>query len=416
MTIYGVVILLALLLGFVLDAVAGYLNIRALSDHPPAIFADLVDDATWKRTRAYARSRATLDMSASAFKLLALLTWWFAGGFPWLDRVIASWNMGVLGSGGIYIGLILFAAKMVSLPFKIYATFVVEARFGFNKTTPATFIGDKAKSLLLSLVLGGPFLIAVLVFFHYTGEMAWLYCWATASVFLLLIQYIAPIWLMPLFNRFVPLPEGSLRQAIVSYTRKVQVPLANVFEMDGSRRSTKSNAFVTGFGKYRRIALFDTMIQRHSQAEVVAVLAHEVGHYKLNHIPKMTAFALGYMGLFCWILAIAMHQPELHHAFYMEKVTLHGGLIFFILLVVPVDLLLGPLMKWISRHYEYAADRFVVETLEDGAPLVSALKKLAVDNLSNLTPHPFYVVIHHTHPPLLSRIEAIKACATEKNH
>lgn len=407
MTTYGFIVIISILLSFSLDTLAGYLNIRALREHPPDLFADCVDASTWTRTKEYTQARAILDMTASAVKLVALLIWWFSGGFLWLDRLIGAWNLGVLGAGGVYIGLFLFGSKLISLPFKIYVTFVIEARFGFNKTTPITFVADKAKGLLLSLVLGGPFLIVILAFFHYAQSMAWLYCWGTASAFLIIIQYIAPIWLMPLFNRFSPLPDAPLRQEILEYTRRVQVPIGEVFTMDGSRRSTKANAFVTGFGKYRRIALFDTMIQRYSVVEVVAVLAHEVGHYKQRHIPKMTVLAVLYMGILCGLLSVSMHQIDLHRAFYMEHVTLHGGLIFFILLVVPLDLLMGPVMKWISRHYEYAADRFAVETLRDATALTSALKKLAVDNLSHLTPHPLFVAIHYTHPPLLSRIEAI---------
>lgn len=414
MTIYGIIILTALLFSFVLETGAGLLNIQAMREHPPEEFADIVDAATWSQTRAYAKDRATLEITSGAFKLITLLTWWFAGGFPWLDRIVNSWHLGDLAIGVLYIGLLLLISKLVSLPFKIYGTFVVEARYGFNKTTLATFITDKAKGVLLSLVLGGPFLIALLYFFQYTGSLAWLYCWGLASAFLLFIQYIAPILLMPLFNRYTPLPDGMLRQAIQSHAQKNQFPISNLFVMDGSRRTTKTNAFVTGFGRHRRIALFDTMIERHSISEVVAVLAHEIGHAQLGHIPKMTTLALMYLGVLCGLLAFSMQHPNLHHAFYMERVTLHGGLTFFTLLVVPLDLLMGPILKWISRHYEYAADRHAATSLPDPMALVSALKKLAVNNLANLTPHPLQVIINHSHPPLLQRIEAIKQC--KKGH
>ncbi|MBF0126954.1 MAG: M48 family metallopeptidase, partial [Magnetococcales bacterium] len=341
-------------------------------------------------------------------KLAALLLWWFAGGFPWLDRLVAALEFGVLGGGVAYIGVLLLLSKLISMPFKIYGTFVVEARHGFNKTTPATFIGDRAKGLLLSLVLGGPFLIAVLFFFQYTGERAWLACWGTATAFLLFIQYIAPIRLMPLFNRFTPLPDSPLRREILDYAHRVRIPLANVFVMDGSRRSTRTNAFVTGFGHHRRIVLFDTLIARYTTSEVVAVLAHEMGHNHLRHIPRMTLFAVAHLGVLCALLAMAMGVPELHRAFHMEHVTLHGGLIFFMLLVVPLDLLTGPVMKAISRRFEYAADHFAATTLPDPEPLLSAFKKMAADHLAHLTPHPLHVFLHHAHPPLLKRIEAIR--------
>ncbi|MBF0179295.1 MAG: M48 family metallopeptidase [Magnetococcales bacterium] len=413
MTMLGLLILLAMLTSFGLDVTAGALNLRALAAHPPERFADVIDQAAWDRARAYIRDRTILDLTASGFKLAMLLVWWFMGGFPWLERVIGAWKLGILGSGAIYIGVLFLLAKLIALPFKIIGTFLVEARHGFNRTSIATFVGDKAKSFLLSLVLGGPFLIAVLYFFQYAGQWAWLACWGTATVFLVFVQYLAPTWLMPLFNRFVPLPEGPLRGAILDYLRGVGFPASNVYEMDGSRRSTKVNAFVTGFGARRRIVLFDTMVARHSVPEVVAVLAHEVGHARLRHIPKMTLFAVLYLGIMSQILAIAMGMPDLHKAFYMEHLTLHGGLIFFMLLVVPLDLLLGPAMKSLTRRYEYAADHFAATTLTDPGALAAALKKLAANNLTHLTPHPFHVFLHYSHPPVLQRIEAIERCARE---
>ncbi|MBF0212028.1 MAG: M48 family metallopeptidase [Magnetococcales bacterium] len=408
MSIYGLTILAALVAGFLLDTLMVWLNRQAMSAPPPERVMAFIDPDTWKKTIAYAKARALLDIVASGSKLIALLIWWFAGGFPWLDRLVLSWELGTLGSAAVYVGLLLLAFKLFSQPFKIYNTFVLEARFGFNRASAFTFVGDRAKGFLLSLVLGGPFLIAVLFFFHYKGQWAWLYFWITASAGVIFVQYLAPILLMPLFNRFTPLADGPLRQAMQSYLQQVGVSGDGIFTMDGSRRSGRTNAFVTGLGRWRRIVLFDTLLQRHSIPEVVAVLAHEVGHHCLGHIPRITAVAVAHLGVMSALLSLAMHQPALHHDFLMERVTLHGGVIFFILLAVPLDLIAGPILKAISRHHEYAADRFAASTLSDPVALVDTLKRLAKDNLTLLTPHPWHVIWHHGHPPILWRIEAIE--------
>lgn len=405
---YGLTILLALVLGFLVDALVIALHIRTLRATPPESVVGYCDQITWEKTVAYAKARSALDLVTSGSKLLALLIWWFAGGFAWLDRLVASWHLGRLGSAAVYIGLLLVLFKLFSQPFKIYHTFVLEARFGFNRTSLLTFIGDRAKGLLLSLMIGGPLLISVLFFYTRKGEWAWLYFWGTASAFVIFIQYMAPVLLLPLFNRFTPLPASALGLAIRAYLQRAGVPFSGIFTIDGSRRSTRANAYVTGLGGKRRIVLFDTLLEHHSEPEVVAVLAHEVGHHVLGHIPRTTAIAVAYIGALTALLTLAMHQPALHQDFLMDRITMHGGIVFFILLVVPFDLVTGPLLKALARRHEYAADRFAVETLNDPTALVSALKRLAVDNLSLLTPHPWHVFLHHTHPPLLWRIAAIE--------
>ncbi|MBF0272632.1 MAG: M48 family metallopeptidase [Magnetococcales bacterium] len=412
MSIYGLIILSALVLGFLLDALVVFLNIRALGVRPSEKVAAVTDLPTWEKTMAHARAKAILDIVASGSKVVALLIWWFAGGFPWLDRIVASWALGPLGGAVVYVVLLLLLFKLFSQPFKLYHTFVLETRFGFNRTSVTTFLEDRAKGFLLALVVGGPFLVVVLFFFHFKGEWVWLYFWGTAAAFVVLVQYLAPVVLMPLFNRFTPMPDGSTRQAIQGYLDRIGLPFSGIFTMDGSRRSTRTNAFLTGLGRGRRIVLFDTLLARHGDAEVVAVLAHEVGHLVLGHLRRVTVVAVLHLGLMSVLLAMAMHQPALHHDFFMERVTLHGGFVFFVLLAVPLDLLTGPVLKWISRRHEYAADRFAVSTLGDCAPLVTALKRLARENLTGLTPHPWHVILHHSHPPVLDRIAAIEAAAS----
>ncbi|MBF0163857.1 MAG: M48 family metallopeptidase [Magnetococcales bacterium] len=409
MSLFGLTILFALLIGFLADTLVVLVDLRAMPATPPDKVAGFIDARVWEKSMAYARAKAMLDIVASGSKLAALLLWWFLGGFAWLDRLVASWRLGEIASAVLYVAILLLAFKIFSQPFKIYHTFVLEARFGFNRTSWNTFIDDRAKGLLLALVIGGPLLVTVLVCFYYWKGWAWLYCWLSATFFLILIQYIAPAVLMPLFNRYTPLPEGSLKQAITTYLDQAGVTFSGIFTVDGSRRSTRANAFVTGLGTQRRVVLYDTLLLRHPESEVVAVLAHEIGHLVLGHLRRVTAITIPYLGLMCALLSLAMQQPELHRDFFMERVTLHGGFVFFVLLAVPVDVVTGPLLKMVSRAHEFAADRFAATTLERPAALASALKQLAAANLTLVNPHPWRVFLHHAHPAILARITAIEA-------
>ncbi|MBF0627177.1 MAG: M48 family metallopeptidase [Magnetococcales bacterium] len=395
-SIYGLTILVALVAGSLLEALACFFNRRA--------WRSPQDDPIM----AYARAKAALDLVASTSKLVALGIWWLAGGFPWLDRLVATWHLGRLGSGVVYVGILLVAFKLFSQPFKVYHTFVLEARFGLNATPWVTFVTDRAKGFLLSLVLGGPFLISVLYFFSRKGEWAWLYFWASASLCVVFIQYLAPVWLMPFFSRFRPLPEGTTSQAIRAHLQRVGLDCAGIFLMDGAGRATRASVFVTGWGRKRRVVLFDTLLQRHSDAEVVALLAHEVGHHRLGLLWRVTGIAVVQIGLLSALLAVAMDQPELHRDFFMERLTLHGGFIFFILLAVPLDLLTSPLLKAISRRHVHAADRFALETLAAPESLAAALRRVAEQEPNRIPPAPWQVFLHETQPPLLWRIEAIE--------
>jgi STE24 endopeptidase len=248
----------------------------------------------------------------------------------------------------------------------------------------------------------------VLAFFEYAGYYAWLYCWVAVTIFSLAVQYVAPTWIMPLFNKFTPMEPGELKEAILQYARSVKFPVRNVLVMDGSKRSSKSNAFFTGFGRNKRIALFDTMIEKHSVSELVAVLAHEIGHYKKKHILQGTIISILHTGGILFLLSIFMGSPGLYEAFYMDQPSTYTGLLFFGLLYTPVELMLSIVFQVISRKNEYQADRFTAATTHEPENLANALKKLTVDHLSNLTPHPFYVFLNYSHPPLLQRVEALK--------
>ncbi len=283
MNIYAIIILCAIALSYTLDLFADILNLKALRSDLPDEFKGVYNAEDYRRSQEYTRVNTRFGFLTSTFELIFTLVFWFTGGFNYLDRIVRGWGLHPIINGLVYIAILVFLRVILSLPFSVYDTFVIEERFGFNKTTPKTFITDLLKALGLSIVIGGPLLAGVLMFFEYAGSYAWLYCWIVTTVVILFLQFIAPTWIMPFFNKFTPLEEGELRGSILRYARSVKFPLENVFVMDGSKRSTKSNAFFTGFGKHKRIALFDTLIEKHSVGELVSILAHEIGHYYYDH-------------------------------------------------------------------------------------------------------------------------------------
>ncbi|MBF0370096.1 MAG: M48 family metallopeptidase [Magnetococcales bacterium] len=397
-----------LVLAYLLELVANLLNLSALKQPPAPEIADLEDKDQRQRSCAYTRAKTQLEIWQSTLSLIAVLLFWFAGGFNLLDQLVRGFGWGLVATGTAYIGGLMLLMQLLGLPFDLYGTFVIEGRFGFNKTTPATFVGDWLKGWLLALVLGGPLLAVILLFFEKSGPWAWLYCWGAAGLFMVFVQYIAPTWLLPLFNRFTPLPEGELREAIIAYAKRVRFPLSNLFEVDGSRRSGKGNAFFVGFGKQKRIALFDTLIANHGVEELVAILAHEVGHYKMGHIPKGTLLSILHLGGMFYLMSLFLSESGWLMALGLEQPSVYGGLVFFSLLFTPVELIVTPAMKWMTRKFEYEADRFAARSLDDPSQLVKSLKKLSGSHLSNLTPHPFYVILHYSHPPLAQRIAALQ--------
>lgn len=405
-------IILALMLGEVLLSVtADLLNLGRLSTRLPEAFAGWYDPEHYRRSQNYLRDTTRFGWVTEGFDLLIVLGFWFGGGFALLDHWVQALNLSPVPGGLIYIGLLAIAKLLLGLPFDVYATFVIEEKFGFNKTTWRLYLLDRLKGLLLGMLLGAPLLAAVLSLFIFAGNHAWWYCWLISTLFLLVVQYIAPTWLMPIFNRFTPLPEGELRAAIMAYAQSIGFALDNIFVMDGSRRSTKSNAFFTGFGRHRRIVLFDNLIERHEVEEVVAVLAHEMGHYKLRHIFKMLALGIAQLGVMFFFLSYFITYPPLFDAFFVERMSIHTGLVFFGLLYTPLGTVMRMGLQSISRSHEYAADHYARTTYAYGQALADALKRLSVDNLSNLQPHPLYVLLNYSHPPVLERIKAIEAGA-----
>ena len=414
MNIYGVIILATLLASYLLDLITEIINLKALREELPEEFADVYDREKYRKSQAYTRERTRFGLLTSSFGLLVTLVFWFAGGFNYLDEIVRSWSLGPIWTGLLYIGILILARSAISLPFSIYSTFAIEERYGFNKTTPKTFILDLIKGTALGIVIGGAVLAGVLYFFEYSGPYAWLYCWIAVTLFSLVMQFIAPTWIMPLFNKFTPLEEGDLRSAIMDYARSVKYPLENLFVMDGSKRSSKSNAFFTGFGKHKRIALFDTLIENQTVPEIVAVLAHEIGHFKKKHILQSMVNGILHTGVMFYLLSIFLSHQGLFEAFYMENAAatpIYAGLIFFGMLFSPIEMILSVFMQIFSRKNEFEADRYAAETTGDPESMVSALKKLSAHNLSNLTPHPLYVFLNYSHPPVLERIRAIRVLA-----
>ncbi len=404
----AIVILAAFLLDAGLNFTADFLNLKDIRKQPPESFESWFAPGRYQASQQYLKARTRFGWVVRAFGLLVLLSFWFGGGFAWLDEKVRDAGWPMLWSGLIYIGILLGTKGLLSIPFDVYSIFVIEERFGFNKTTWKTYVKDNLKSLALALVLGAPLLASLLAFFQYAGSNAWWLCWTATIVFLLAVQYIAPTWIMPLFNRFEPLADGDLRLAILDYARHINFKLDNIFVMDGSKRSSKSNAFFMGFGRHRRIVLFDTLIENHGVAELVAVLAHEMGHYKKKHILKNLLIVIFHTGVMFYILSFFISYKGLFEAFYVQSPSIYAGLIFFGMLYAPLDGLMGIGVQAISRHHEYAADRFAVQTSGRKSEMIEALKKLTVHNLSNLQPHPFYVLLNYSHPPILKRIEAIE--------
>ncbi len=408
MNLFGSVVFFTLLITFVIKLVSELLNLKSAATGLPLEYAGVFDEEAYRKSGDYLGATTRLSLLASALDLLVLLLFWFSGGFNLLDQFLRGYGFHAIINGVLYIASLLLMQSLIDLPFSIYKTFVIEEKFGFNKTTPAVFVTDLLKSLFLAALLGLPILAGVLWFFEKSGVLAWLWAWGGVTVVSLLLQYIAPTWIMPLFNKFVPLEEGPLKSAIMEYADTVSFPLSGVYVLDGSKRSAKANAFFTGFGKRKRIALFDTLIAAHPVQELVAVLAHEIGHFKKKHIIINMALSLANLGALFFLLSLFMNNRALFDAFFMKDLSVYGSLIFFSLLYTPVEWLLSIVMQLLSRKHEYEADAYAVSTCAQGASLADALKTLSRNNLSNLTPHPLYVFLNYSHPPVLQRIRRIR--------
>lgn len=403
-----IAIVLALVILWKIDLLATLLNLRSLGPEIPAAFRGLIDAETYAQSQDYTRAKAILGIAQGIVALVVLLIFWWFGGFGWLDEKVRAYGYGPIVTGILYLGALVVALKLIHLPFDLYDTFSLEEHFGFNKSTFAIWLGDLVKGVVLGALLGIPLLAALLWIFQ-TVPMAWLWSWILVTVFSLLLAYVAPTWIMPLFNKFEPLPEGSLKQAIHEMSVQCEFPLKEVSVMDGSKRSAKSNAFFTGFGNNKRIALFDTLIAKHTEAELVGVLAHEIGHFKKKHIMKSLLIGTLTTGAMFFLLGLMMNNRALFDAFGVKETSVYLSFVLFGILLSPLSEVLSVAGNWMSRQHEFEADAYAAQVTGNPQAMSDALLKLSRDNLSNLTPHPFYVFLNYTHPPVVERIAALKA-------
>jgi len=412
---YAIFILASLIIKLGIDLLTSLLNIKALRFKLPTELQGLYNPDEYRKSQEYLRVSTITDLIEKTFSLAITLVFWFIGGFNALDNVIRGWGFALILDGLFYLGIIYVAIAVLTLPFGIYNTFVIEQRFGFNRTSPRTFLGDIVKMLILGAILGGALLAWALALFQYAGSWAWVYGWLGIVLFSIVTQFVAPAWIMPLFNKFKPMTPGELKEAILTYAHSVNFPIKNILVMDGSRRSSKSNAFFTGFGPNKRIALFDTLIEKHNKDEIVAILAHEIGHYKKKHIIKSMIISVAYSGLILFLFSVFLDQPSLYKAFYMDHQPIYAGIVFFILLSTPLNIIFSIISQSISRKDESSADIFAADTIGEKQNMIEALKKLSTTNLSNLTPHKLYVFINYSHPPLLQRLQTIKKRISRDN-
>jgi STE24 endopeptidase len=410
--VWGAVILGALLLEFALERTADALNFRALRPGLPPEVRGVYDADRYRRAQEYTRARIHFGVVGATADLLVLLAFWFAGGFAWLDRAMRALGLGSIATGLLFVGSLGAGRALLALPFRWWSTFVIEERFGFNRTTRWTFWTDLAKGLVLAATLGGPLLAAILWLLERAGGTAWLWCWLATALFVVGVEYVAPTWILPLFNRFRPLDAGTLRDAILDYARAVGFAAEGVFVIDGSRRSTKANAFLTGFGRRKRIALFDTLLGILQPGEVVAVVAHEVGHWEHRHVLQGTLVGVLHAGLIFLLLSVALERRGLFEAFFLEQPSAWAGLVLFALVLAPLELGLSLALHALSRRHEREADAFAARTTGSGERLAGALVRLSADSLANLTPHPLYVALHYSHPPVLDRVRRLRRSAT----
>jgi STE24 endopeptidase len=391
-----------------LELIATFLNMSALSPEVPARLRGLVSDEEHERAREYACVSAKFDVLKSSVLLGLFLAFWWCGGFAWLDGVLRGFGWSGLKTGLALFAILFLAQVALSLPFDIYDTFVIEERFGFNKTTPATFVMDRAKELALAAILGLP-LLALLLWLFANVPLAALYGWLAVNAFTLVLGFVAPRLILPLFFKIEPLQDVALKEEIMALSQRLGFPVAEVSMVDGSRRSTKANAFFTGFGKTKRIALYDTLLKNHSREEILAVLAHEIGHNKCRHVPKQLALSVVTSGLMFALLHFALTDPRVCAAFGVTQPTVAWGMAFFAILLSPLGTLLGLFSGWLSRKFEFEADAFARTAMQSPKPLAEALTRLTKDHLGNPTPHPFYVALHYSHPPILRRLAALES-------
>ncbi len=402
------VIIGILILEFIIDKVIDYLNAKHFDKKIPEELTDVYDENEYKKSQQYKKTNYRFGLITSSFSLVLILSFLFFGGFEQVDSIARNYSENPIIIALLFFGIIMIGSDIVSTPFSWYQTFVIEEKFGFNKTTKKTFILDKIKGWGMMAIIGGGVLSLIIWFYQISGKDFWMYAWGLVALFSLFANLFYSKLIVPIFNKQTPLEEGDLKTEIELYASKVGFNLKNIFVINGSKRSTKANAYFSGFGKEKRITLYDTLIDKLEKEEIVAVLAHEVGHYKRKHIIFNMITSILLTGFTLYVLSLFINTPELSKSIGVTIPSFHIGLIAFGILYSPISEITGLIMNYFSRKFEYEADAYAKDTFAS-KPLISALKKLSKSSLSNLTPHPFYVFMHYSHPTLFQRIKQLKA-------
>jgi STE24 endopeptidase len=402
------IIIAILVLDFLFENYLEYLNTKRMGTQLPDELAGVYDEEKYARQQAYQRENHRFGMVSGTFSFLVVLAMFAFYGFAFVDGIVWNITSHAIWAALLFFGIIMFASDIISMPFSVYDTFVIEEKYGFNKTTPKTFVLDQIKGWLIGALIGGGLLAFIIFIYQKTQSMFWIYAWGAVAVFSVFMAMFYSNLIVPLFNKQTPLEEGELRNAIQKFAGKVGFKLDNIYVIDGSKRSTKANAYFTGLGAKKRIVLYDTLIDEMETDEIVAVLAHEIGHYKKKHVILGLFISLVQTGIVLFIFSLLIDNQHLSKALGVEEPNFHIGLVAFGILYSPVSFVLGIFMNQLSRKNEYQADAFAAQNFKPEA-LASALKKLSQKNLSNLTPHPLYVFFNYSHPPLLERLKHLKA-------
>jgi STE24 endopeptidase len=396
-----------LIFNFLLEFTLEFINGKRWSNKLPAELTGIYDTDKYKLSQEYDRVKKRFSLFTSAVNLCLMLLFILSGSFALLDKWALNKGHNEISASLIFFGVLFILSDLIGLPFSMYRIFVIEDRFGFNRTTLKIFFTDKIKGYLLGSILGGSLLTIFVLFYQHAGPYFWVYAWLSLALIMFFTTMLYASWILPLFNKLSPLPEGPLRTSIETYCRTVNFKLDDLFIMDGSKRSSKANAFFSGIGKRKRIVLYDTLVNNHTNEELVSILAHEIGHYKKKHTRTSFVLSLLQAGLMFFIFSRLIGSPSLSTAFGSTVASLRLGILGFGLLYNPISLLMGLLMNIVSRKNEFEADRFAAKT-SNGQALQESLKKLSVNNLSNLQPHPLYVFFYYSHPPLLQRLRALR--------
>lgn len=405
-TLFNVLITI-IVLNFLKDSILDYLNSTYFNNEIPEIISDIYDNEKYLKSQEYKKTQYKFNRISSIYSLLILLLFFYFDGFLIVDNYCRSLFDSEIVISLSFFGIIYFGNDILSIPFSLYYTFIIEERFGFNKTSFKTFINDKLKSWLLTILFGGGILCFIILQFESVGQKFWIVAWAFMSILTVLIQGLYAQVIVPLFNKQTKLEDGELKSEIEKYSTNVGFNLSNIFVIDGSKRSTKANAYFSGFGKQKRVTLYDTLINKLNKEQIVAVIAHEIGHYKKNHIIFNLLFSIIQTGIMLYILSLLIYMPIFSEALNIENHSFHIALVTFSILYTPISEISSLIFNLFSRKFEYEADEYADKSF-DGKYLIQALKVLTKDSLSNLTPHPKYVWWHYSHPTLLERINQLR--------